>query len=156
MTVIKVVKNQKFKKGYLPVKPTWSSSFFLLFTRTTKNKSRTTKYPAVEQRQEQHKVRHVWSIGVLSFLFREIWMSTPVIGKYFIKKCQNKVYFLFSPKVFCLQHYAWLKSCDQDCSFGTKISGSLIISPVLWVLPSHNTLSVTHSDTASYVIKATI
>ena len=49
-----------------------------------------------------------------------------------------------------LQHYAWLESCDQDISFDTKILGSLIVSPVLWVLSSRNTLSVTHSDTASY------
>ena len=51
--------------------------------------------------------------------------------------------------MFCLQHYAWLESCDQDGSFDTKILGSLIVSPVLWVLSSRNTLSVTHSDTAS-------
>ena len=51
--------------------------------------------------------------------------------------------------VFCLQLFAWLESCDQDGSFVTKISGSLIINPVLWVLSSRNTLSVTHSDTAS-------
>ena len=80
-------------------------------------------------------------------------MSTQVIRKYFIKNYRNKVYFLISPKVyvFCLQHYAWLKSCDQDGSFGTKISESLIVNPVLWVLSSRNTLSVTHSYTASYM-----
>ena len=54
--------------------------------------------------------------------------------------------------MFCLQHYAWLNSCDQDGSFGTKISGSLIVRPVLWVLSSRNTLSVTHSYTASYLL----
>ena len=52
--------------------------------------------------------------------------------------------------VFCLQLYAWLESCAQGSSFGTKLSGSLIFSQVLWILSSRNTLSVTHLDTASY------
>ena len=39
--------------------------------------------------KDQHEVRHVWCIGVLSFLFGEIWMSTQVIWHNFIKKCQN-------------------------------------------------------------------
>ena len=50
--------------------------------------------------------------------------------------------------VFCLPPYAWLESYGRHSSFGTKISGSLSFSPVLWVLSSHNTLSLTHSDTA--------
>ena len=66
---------------------------FWLFTRTTQNQSGSTRLQAIEQRQDQHKVRHAWSIGVLSFLFREIQMSTQVIWKYFIKKGQNQVYF---------------------------------------------------------------
>ena len=74
------------------------------------------------------------------------------------KKCPNKVDFpdvIFNFSKFymvCLQSNAWLESCDRHGSFGTKISGSLIVSPVLWVLSSRNTLSVTHSDTASYEI----
>ena len=58
-----------------------------------------------------------------------------------------------SPNFFmvCLQPNAWLESYDHNGSFGTKISGSLIVSPVLWVLSSRNTLSVTHSNTASYI-----
>ena len=50
----------------------------------------------------------------------------------------------------CLQPNTWLESYDRYGSFGTMIWGSLIVSPALWVLSSRNTLSVTHSDTASY------
>ena len=95
-------------------------------------------------------------MGVLLSLLREIQMSTQVIWKYVTKNVKIGLIFqtlsLISPKwyVFCLSLYAWLESCDQDGSFGTKISGSLIVSPVLWVLSSRNTLSVTYSDTASY------
>ena len=45
--------------------------------------------------------------------------------------------------------YAWPESYDRHGSFVTKISGWLIVSPVLWALSSRNTLSVTHSDTDS-------
>ena len=72
MTVIKVIKNQIFKNVDLPLKPTWRSCF-LLFHLHDPKKSRTTKYKAVEQRPDQHKVRHVWSIGVISFVLREIY-----------------------------------------------------------------------------------
>ena len=56
----------------------------------TPQKSLAMERPVVEQRQDQHEVRHVWSMGVLLFLLREIQMSTQVIWKYFTKKCQNK------------------------------------------------------------------
>ena len=52
------------------MKPIWRNSFFL-FTRTTKNKTKTTKRPGVEQRQDLHEVRHVSSIGVILSLLRE-------------------------------------------------------------------------------------
>ena len=52
--------------------------------------------------------------------------------------------------VVCLQPNAWLESYGRYGSFGTLIWGSLIVSPVLWLLSSRNTLSATHSDTASY------
>ena len=71
------------------------------------------------------------------------------------KKCPNKVDFpalsFISPTFYmvCLQPNAWLESYDRHGSFGTKISGSLTVSPVLWVLSSRNTLSVSQSDTAS-------
>ena len=38
MTVIKVVKNQIFKKVYLPLKPTWRSCFFLFHSHDQKPK----------------------------------------------------------------------------------------------------------------------
>ena len=137
------------------MKPTWRHSSLLFHSHKTPKKL-TTEWPVVEQRQDHHEVRHVWSMGVLLFVLREIQMSTQVIWKYFTKNVKIRLIFqtfsLISPKwyVFCLQLYAWLESCDQDGSFGTQISGSLIFSPVLWVLSSRNTLSVTHSDTASY------
>ena len=55
---------------------------------------------------------------------------------------------LISPNfhVVCHQPNAWLESYDRYGSFGTMISGSLIVSTVLWVLSSRNTLSVTHSS----------
>ena len=65
----------------------------------------------------------------------------------------SKLGVFFRHYLYFLQHYAWLESSDQDVSFDTNILGSLIVSSVLWVLSSHNTLSVTHSDTASYIKK---
>ena len=53
---------------------------FVFFTCRTQNQSRIIKWPAVEQ-QDQDKVRHVWSIGVISFVLKEIQMWTKVIRK---------------------------------------------------------------------------
>ena len=69
-------------------------------------------------RQDQHKVRHVWSMGVLLFLLREIQMSTQVIWNYFTKKFPNKfdfrdVIFNFSkmlcvlPSSLCMTQELW-------------------------------------------------
>ena len=57
-----------------------------------------------------------------------------------------------SPKfdVVCVQTYSWLENYGRYGSLGTKILGSLIVSPVLGLLSSRNTLSLTHSDKASY------
>ena len=84
-------------------------------------------------------------------------MWTKVIWNSFTKIFPNKVDFpgiIFNfSKLFvivCYQPNAWLESYDRHGSFGTKISGALIVSPVLWVLSSRNILSITHSDTASY------
>ena len=85
-------------------------------------------------------------------------MWTQVIWKYFTKNVQIRLIFqtLFSISpnfhVFCLQPNALLESYDSYGSFGTMIGGSLIVSPVLWFLSSWNTLSVTHSDMASYSV----
>ena len=38
--------------------------FVCLSPALSKNQNRTTERPAVEQRQDQHKVRHVWSVGI--------------------------------------------------------------------------------------------
>ena len=118
MTVIKVVNNQIFKKVYLCLKPTWHSCFFFL-TPTTQNQSRTTKFPAVEQRQDQHKVRHEWSIEKISFVLIEIQMLTLGDPKIPHKKSPNKVdfpdvIFNFSkilhslPSTLCLTGELWL------------------------------------------------
>ena len=96
------------------MKPTWH--FFPLWTQ---NQSWIIKYPTVEQRQYQDKFRHVWSIGVLSFVFWEIQMWTQLIIKYFNKKCPNGVDFLdvifnFSklscglPPTYCYTGELWL------------------------------------------------
>ena len=102
---------------------------FLLFHSHNPPKKNTTKWPVVEQRQDQHEVRHVWSMGVLLFLLREIQMSTQKTWKYFTtKNVKRRLIFqtlsLISPKwfVFCLQFYVWLESCDQDGSFGHSLS----------------------------------
>ena len=59
---------------------------------------------------------------------------------------------LISQNFYVVYHqpYAWLESYDRYSSFATMIKGSLIVTLVLWLLSSRNTLSVTHSDTASY------
>ena len=102
---------------------------------------------------------HYRSIFVFTI---EILMQTQVIWK----KSQNnvKIWPLFealssiSPKIIAvsIQHYAWLKSYGCNISFGTNISGSLFISPMLWVLSSRNTISVTHSDTALYTFASRV
>ena len=156
MSFIKVVKNEMFKKSSTSHEANLTLLFLSFSLTNTQNQSEIIKYLAVEQRQDQDKVRHVWSIGVISFVFWEIQIWTQVIWNNFTKKRQNKVdfqgvIFNFSKKknVFLLPPYAWLESYGPHGSFGTKISGSLIVSPVLWVLSSRNTLSVTHSYTAS-------
>ena len=154
-TVTKLVKNQIFKKSLPSLETNLTLLFFFFFTRMTQNQSRTTNYLAVEQRQDQHKVRHVWSIGIISYVLREIQMWTQVTWKYFTKNVQIRLIFqtlsLISPKfdVVCLQLYSWLENYGRYGSFGTMILGSLIVSPVLWLLSSRNTLSVTHSDKVS-------
>ena len=133
-TFIKLVKNQIFKKVYIPLKPTWRSCFF---TRTTQNKSRTTKYLAVEQRQDQHEVRHVWSIGVIPFVLIEIQMWTQVTSKYFTKKFPNKVDF---PDVISIFPKIW-------CG----LPSTLFLTGELWPLRFiwHHDLWVTHCQSSA-------
>ena len=100
----------------------------------------------------------MWSIGVIWFVLREIQMWTQMTKKYFTKNVQIRLIFqtvsLFSLKfdVVCLQPYSWLENFSRYSSFGTMILGSLIVSPVLSLLSSRNTLSVTHSDIALYEV----
>ena len=61
------------------MKPTCRYSFYAFSLAQPPPKNLTTEWPAVEQRQDQHEVRHVGSMGVLLFLFRENKMSTHVI-----------------------------------------------------------------------------
>ena len=77
-TVIKLVKNQIFKKLTFPGNQLSALVFLFFFTRTSQDKSSTNKYLAVEQRQDQHKFNHVWTKGVISFVLREIQMWTQV------------------------------------------------------------------------------
>ena len=136
------------------MKPT-CAIVFCFFTGTTPPKKFTTEWPVEKQRQDEHKVSDVWSMGVLFFYEEKFrcqhrWSENTSQKNVNIRLIFQTLSFIF-PKwyVFCLQLYVWLESCDQVGSFGTKISGSLIVSPVLWVLSSRNTLYVTHSDTAS-------
>ena len=66
---------------------------FCVFTHKTPQKNLTTEWPVVEQRQDQHKVRRVWSIGVLLFLLRDIQMSTQVIWTHFTKNVKIRLIF---------------------------------------------------------------
>ena len=50
------------------MKPTGPYGFFAFLTQKNQNKSQCTKWPVVEQRQDQHKVRHVFSIWIVLFL----------------------------------------------------------------------------------------
>ena len=92
-TVIKVIKNYIFQRSLTSHETNWMLLFLVFFIGTTQNQSRSIKLPAVEQRQDQDEVRHVWSIGVISFELREIQMWTQVIWKHFTKKCPNMVDF---------------------------------------------------------------
>ena len=89
------------------MKPTWHYSF-LLFHFHNPPQNLTTEFPVVEQSQDQHKVRHEWSICVLLFLLKEIQMSTQGIWKFFTKNVKIRLIFhtlsSISPKwyAFCL------------------------------------------------------
>ena len=74
------------------MKPTWHYSF-LLFHFHNPPKNLTTEFPVVEQRQDQHEIRHAWSIDVLLFLLKEIQISTQVVWKFFTKKMSKYGWF---------------------------------------------------------------
>ena len=85
-----------FQKSLTSMKQTGRNClfFFVFFTHKTQNQSGIIKQSAVEQRQDQDEVRHVWRIGVISFVLRQIPMWTPGIWKNFPRKLPNKVDFL--------------------------------------------------------------
>ena len=99
--------------------------------------------------------------GVLSFLLREIQMSTQVIWKYFNKILQNKVNFpdviLILSKILCVLPSILCMTGEQSPSqliWHQDIRVTHCQSSAM-ILSSRNTLSVTHSDTASYVFNKT-
>ena len=149
---IKVAKKSSFNWKYLlHIYPTWQWFVFVwLFTRTkTKIKAKSLNSKQYSKDKINTKLQHVWNIGVLSFWSREEDANTGDLKIFHTKNV--KIWPSISPiiYVFSLQHYAWLVTYERHTSVGTKLSGSLIVSPVLWVLSSHNTFSVTHSDKAS-------
>ena len=112
------------------MKPTCRYSFYAFSLAQPPPKNLTTEWPAVEQRQDQHEVRHVGSMGVLLFLFRENKMSTHVIWKYFTKNCG--VIFNFSKMVCALP--------STLC-----MTGELWPSRFIW----HQDISVTHCQSSA-------
>ena len=153
MTFLKVVKNQIVKNVNFPLKPTWRSCFFLFHLHDPKPKQNH------QISNSRAKIRSTQSQTCVKYrgLYWEKYRCEHRTPKNTSQKnVQIRLIFQtlssISPKscVIFLQHYAWLESYDRYGSFGTMIKGSLIVSPVLWLLSSRNTLSVTHSDTASY------
>ena len=87
----------------------------------------------------------------LSSLYWNVRLDIHILLKEFGTDCLGLVFKILrsiSPiiNVFCLQPSDQLESYECHASFGTKMSRSLIASPVLWVLSSRNNISVTHSD----------
>ena len=136
------------------MKPTWRYCFCLFHSHDPKPKRNhhiASTTAMTRSRRSQACVKYG---GIIICIKKNTGVNTGN-QKILHKKCPNKVDFpdvIFNFSKFnmvCLQSNAWMESYDRHDSFGTKISGSLIVSPVLWVLSSRNTLSVTHSDTAS-------
>ena len=59
MTVNKVAKNQIFQKKFKFISTQLDGGVFWFFTRRTQSQSGSARYPAIEQRQDQHRVIHV-------------------------------------------------------------------------------------------------
>ena len=101
------------------------------------------------------EIRNPWGKVMERIGLRYEHFSLKIVKNRVTKKVQIWLIFqtlsLISPKfdVICIQPYSWLENYGPYGSFGTMILGSLIVSPVLWILSSRNTLSVTHSDKAS-------
>ena len=141
MTVIKVATNQIFiKKALLSRKPIWCYSFLLFHSYNPKQKGNH------QMASSRAKARSTQSQTCMKYrnisIFNKIW-------KYF-KKMSKKGWFSRRYLQF-LQSFAF--NFMHDWRAVTKKSVSLIVSTVLWLLFSCNTLSVTHSDTALYALR---
>ena len=134
--------------------PTWRYYFCLFHShdpKTKRNHQIASSRAKTRSRRSQACLKYR---GIIVCIKRYTYVNTSDLK--ILHKKMSKVDFLdviinFSKLyMVCLQANTWLESYDHYGSFGTMICGSLIVSPVLWILSWGNTLSVTHSDTASY------
>ena len=154
-TVIKSNRNLIFQKSIHPAIPTWCSCFFLFHWNNPKPKQNHQIFSS------RAKTRSTRSQACVKYRRNIICIkrNTDVKHRWTKNTSQKNVQIrlifqtlsLISPTLYvvCLQHYSWLENYGCYGSFGTIILGSLIDSPVLWLLSSRNTLSVTHSDKPS-------
>ena len=151
MTFIKVVRNQIFKKVYFPLKPTWHSCFFIFHSYDPKQKQNhqiSIIRAKIRSTQSQTCVKYR---GFIICIKRNTDVNTGDL-KILHKKMSKKGWFSRHYLQF-LQNFVWFAfnfMLDWRAMTVT-IHLALIVSPVLWLLSSCNTLSVTHSDTASYL-----
>ena len=154
-TVIKLVKNQIFKKVYLPLKPTWRSCFFLFHSHDPKpklNHQISSTRAKTRYTRSQACVKYK---GNIIYIKRNTDVNTGDL-KILLKKCPNKVDFLdiifnFS-KILC------------GLPSTLFLTGELWSLRFIWYhdlrvthcqssdmsLSSRNILSVTHSDKPTY------
>ena len=155
MTFIKVVKIRLSKKFTFPWNQLDAPVFFLFHLYNPKpnqNHQISISRAKIRSTQSQICVRYRdYNICIK----RNTHVNTgdlKILHKKMSKQGWFSRHYLFSKiDVVCLQPYAWLESYDFYGSFSIMIWGSLIVSSVLWLLSWRNTLSVTHSDTASYI-----
>ena len=137
------------------MKPTWRYCFLLFHSNDLKPKwnhqiARSRAKTRPKQSQTCVKYR-----GNVIFIERNIDVNTSDLkilykkmSKYgWFSRCYLQ--FLQNFHVVCLQPNDWLESYDRYVSFGKIFWRLLIVNPMLWLLSSRNTLSVTLSDTAS-------
>ena len=137
------------------MKSTWRYCFCLFHSQHLKPKQKHQKASSrAKTRWRQSQTCGKYR-GIILCIKRKTNVNTSDLKILHKKNIQVRLIFqtlyLISPHfhVVCLQPNSCLESYDRYDSFDTMIWGSLIDSPVPWVLPSCNTLSVTHSDTAS-------
>ena len=137
------------------MKPTWCYCFFFFFTHPTQNQSEIIKLSSSRAKtKSRQSLTWVKYRGIIICIKINIYLNTSDLK--ILQKIFLQIRLIFQTlssistnfHIVCLPPNAWLNSYDRYGSFGTMIWGSLIVSPVLWVLSSHNTISVTHSDTA--------